>query len=140
MRESVLPADIVSRLKTLGGVLAESCDAIDFAYLFGSASTGRLGPRSDVDVAIHVSPAADPHTARLEAARAATTHLGTEAVDLVLLNTAPLALAGRVLTTRQVILDRQPFQRHLYESIVARMFQDFRIREHRLLAERYSRG
>lgn len=47
---------------------------------------------------------------------------------------------GRVLTTRRVLLDRDPFARHRYESLQARMFQDFRIREHRLLAARQRHG
>jgi hypothetical protein len=77
---------------------------------------------------------------RLEVARAVAKHLGTDAVDVVLLNTAPVSLAGRVLTSRRVVLDRVPFARHRFESLTARLFQDFRIREHRLLARRYTRG
>ena len=58
----------------------------------------------------------------------------------MLLNGAPLSLVGRVLTTRRVLVDRDPFARHRFESVQARMFQDFRIREHRLLAERQTHG
>ena len=138
--KTALPADIEQRLLTLGAALAAACPEIEFAYLFGSASTGRRTRGSDVDVAIYVSDSADAHLVRLEASRVATRHLSTDAVDVVLLNTAPLALAGRTLLTRQVILDRHPFLRHRYESLTARKFQDFRVREHRLLAERYARG
>jgi hypothetical protein len=66
--------------------------------------------------------------------------LGTDAIDVVLLNSAPVSLAGRVLTSRRVLLERDPFARHRYESLHARMFHDFRIREHSLLAEREGRG
>lgn len=133
-------ADVARRLDTLGGALAASCPAIEFAYLFGSATGDRLGPRSDIDLAVHVAPDTDAQLVRLDAARIAAVHLGTDAVDVVLLNTAPIALAGRILGTRCVILDRNPFARHRYESLTARMFQDFRIREHRLLASRYAHG
>jgi hypothetical protein len=51
-----------------------------------------------------------------------------------------VAVAGRVLLSRQVLLDRNPHARHRYESCTARLFQDFRIREHRLLAERRAHG
>lgn len=139
-RPSPPPADLSRRLGTLDGALAASCPAIDFAYLFGSATGDRLRPESDVDLAIHVAPGADQQLVRLEASSVAAEHLGMDAVDVVLLNTAPLALAGRILNTRRVILDRDPFSRHRYESITARMFHDFRIREHRLLAGRYGRG
>ena len=60
--------------------------------------------------------------------------VGREAIDVVVLNTAPVSLAGRVLTTRRVIVDTDPYARHRYESRTAREFADFRFREHRLLA------
>lgn len=135
-----VPADIERRLETLGEALGNACPAVEFAYLFGSLSKGQMTPRSDIDLAIYVSPDTDLDRNRLEAARTAAHHLGTDAIDLVLLNTAPIAVAGRVLTSRQVLLDRHPFLRHDYESRTARLFQDFRIREHRILSQRYARG
>ena len=135
-----LPADIDRRISGLGDAITAASAEVEFAYLFGSAVAGALGPRSDVDVAIFVAPNADAATARLAVARAAARHLGTDAVDVVLLNTAPISLAGRVLTHRRVLVDRVPFARHRYESARARMFQDFRIREHRLLATRRLHG
>lgn len=134
------PNDIEARLAGLGDALAGVSEDIDFAYLFGSTADGRATSRSDVDFAVYVSGAGDHDAVRLDVARAAAKQLGTDAVDVVLLNTAPISLAGRVLTTRRVILDRRPFVRHQYESLVARMFQDFRVREHRLLTQRYAHG
>ena len=138
--KATIPADIALRLDSLGPALATACPAIEFAYLFGSAGAGRTTPRSDIDLAIYVAESADLHGVRLETSRVAARHLQTDAIDVVPLNTAPVALAGRVLTSRRVIVDRRPFVRHRYESHTARLFQDFRIREHRLLAARYARG
>ena len=135
-----LPGDLDRRLSGLGDAIAAASDDVVFAYLFGSAATGALTPRSDVDVAVFTGPATDPHAVRLAVIRACTRHLGTDALDVVMLNTAPISLAGRVLTTRQVLLDRDPHVRHRYESLHARMFHDFRIREHRFLALRDARG
>ena len=129
-----LPPDLDRRLDGLSDVIAAASADVTFAYLFGSAATGARRPGSDVDVAVCVAPGADAHAARLAVARACARHLGTDAVDVVLLNAAPISLAGRVLTTRRVLLDRDPFARHQYESLHLRMFHDFRIREHRLLA------
>ena len=137
---SAVPLDIDQRLKTLGDTLERLCPDVEFAYLFGSRGRDCATPRSDIDLAIYVSPAADEGDVRLEAARAGAAHLGTDAIDMIALNTAPIALAGRVLSSRRVLLDRDPFLRHRYESSTARLFQDFRIREHRLLTERYSHG
>jgi predicted nucleotidyltransferase len=138
IREQPLPPDIRERLGTLGQAL-ERCPSVVFAYLFGGAAAGRLTPLSDVDVAVYLDPRADPIAARLAATQAAVRHLATDEVDLVVLNAAPIALVGRVLTGRRVILDRDPFLRHRFESLRAREFADFRVFERRLL-ERRARG
>ena len=135
-----LPPDLDARLSGLGDAIAGACPEVLWVYVFGSTATGRLRPRSDVDLAVFVQPAGDSHTVRLAAARAAARHLGTDAIDVVLLNRAPVSLAGRVLLTRRVLLDRDPFARHRYESRTLRLFHDFRIREHRLLARRERHG
>jgi len=135
-----LPPDLDARLEGLGEAIAASSPDIQFAYLFGSAATGTLTPRSDIDVAIYVSPGADAHAIRLTVTRAAARQLATDGVDVVLLNTAPLSLAGRVLGSRRVIVERDPHARHSYESVTLRKFHDFRIREHRILEERGAHG
>jgi predicted nucleotidyltransferase len=138
-RNGPLPSGIEDRLKTLGQALA-SCPAVVFAYLFGGAATSRLTPLSDVDVAVYLEDGADPLDARLDALGITSRHLGTDEVDLVVLNTAPTALAGRILQSRRVIVDREPFRRHLFESRALRQFLDFRVVERRLLARKFGRG
>ena len=135
-----LPPDLDRRLATLGDAIGAASPDVVFAYLFGSAATAALTPRSDVDVAILAARGTDGLGLRLTVARACARHLGTDAFDVVLLNGAPLSLVGRILTSRRVLLDRDPFARHRYESLHARMFHDFRLREHRLLAQRDARG
>ena len=135
-----LPLDLERRLDDLGDAIAAVSDEVGFAYVFGSAAAGSTRRCSDVDVAIWVEPGADAHRLRLDVARACARHLGTDAIDVVVLNDAPIALAGRVLGTRRVVVDRDAFARHRYESLHVRMFHDFRVREHRLLAERDRRG
>lgn len=68
-----------------------------FAYLFGGAAAGRLRPLSDVDVAVYLDEAVAAIEGRLEAVGVATANLGTDEVDLVVLNTAPTTLVGRIL-------------------------------------------
>ncbi|MBI4543445.1 MAG: nucleotidyltransferase domain-containing protein [Gemmatimonadetes bacterium] len=84
------------RLKTLGQAL-EGCSGVVFAYLFGGAVGGRIRPLSDLDVAVYLDETVAPMDGRLEAMGVATAHLGTDEVDLVVLNTAPTALVGRIL-------------------------------------------
>lgn len=127
-------------VESLRGLLEREFPAVVFAYLFGSMATGQANPRSDIDIAVYLVESVDRFETRLEIASRVSLYLGMDRVDVVVLNDAPLSLAGRILQTRQVLLDRDPFLRHRYESITARMFHDFRIREHRILAERAARG
>ena len=139
IHKSPLPKDIELRLRTLGQAL-ERCSGVIFAYVFGGAAAGRPRPLSDVDVAVYLEETLDPAERRLEILGAVTRHLGTDEVDLVVLNTAPVSVTGRILRTRRVICDRDPFRRHRFESVALREFFDFRLFEHRLLARRYGHG
>jgi predicted nucleotidyltransferase len=138
-RGSPLPAEIEHRLATLGAVL-EREPAVRFAYLFGGAGRGDLRPLSDVDVAVYLDDAVDPVQARLDLIGVVTKHLGTDEVDLIILNRAPTALLGRILQSRRVISDKDPFLRHRFESLELRKFLDFRIFEQRFLDRRFARG
>ncbi len=138
IRRKPLPPDVRERLESLGPALGR-CRGVVFAYLFGSAARGELGPLSDVDVAVYLEPGADPSEGLLEAIGSATDHLGTDEVDVVLLNTAPTALIGRCLLSRRVLVDHDPFLRQRFESAELRKFFDFRVLEARALG-RSQRG
>jgi uncharacterized protein len=136
VREVPLPAGTVAALATLGDAL-EQDGRIVFAYLFGSAARGRLTPLSDVDVAVFIEDSSDAAGTRLEILDAVSRHLRTDRVDVVILNRASTAVAGRVLLDRRVLVDRKPGLRHQYESLTLRMFHDFRRLEHAILKERF---
>lgn len=137
--DRMLPVDVERRLETLGATL-EGRPEIRFAYVFGSAGRGKLRPLSDVDVAVYLDDAVDPIRTRLELIAIVAKHLGTDAVDVVVLNRAPTALVGRILQSRRVVTERDPFLRHRFESNASRQFMDFRIFERRLLTTRFARG
>jgi predicted nucleotidyltransferase len=126
---------IRTRLRTLPTLL-EGRDEVVFAYLFGSAARGELRATSDVDVAVFLADDVDPLTARADLIAAVTQHLGTDRVDLVLLDRLPTAVLGRVLLDRIVLCDKDPFRRHEFESLALRQFHDFRIFERKLLERR----
>ena len=138
-RGAPLPVEIEHRVATLGTLL-DVQPAVRFAYVFGGAGRGDLRPLSDIDVAVYLDDAVDPVHARLELIRVLTQHLGTDEVDLVILNHAPTALRGRILQSRRVLVDKEPFLRHRFESLALRTFLDFRIFERRFLDARFARG
>ena len=138
-RNAPLPVDIERRLDTLGAALEQN-PAVRFAYVFGGAGRRELRPLSDVDVAVYLDDAVDPVRTRLDLIGVVTKHLGTDELDLVVLNRAPTALVGRILQSRRVITENDAFLRHRFESLALRKFLDFRIFERRLLDACFARG
>ena len=111
---------------------------IIFAYLFGGLLRERQNFLSDVDIALFAKEINELDYLDLFGTIADT--LETEEVDLVILNNAPLSLTGRILGNRKVLIDKDPFLRHRYESLVLREFFDFTIKERDILQRRYGIG
>lgn len=135
-REYPLPFDINARLQQARQAL-EKDPRVVFVYLFGSFSRGRPTPLSDIDIAIYLDRGADVFSAKLDLIGFLMQTLATDEVDIVILNEAPLSLAGRIQQTAQVLVDKDPSQRFAYESLIRRQFADFAIRERAMLFERF---
>lgn len=108
--------------------------------MFGSVARGDASPLSDIDFAVYLAPAAKMAKAKVELLGALMDILRTEEIDLVILNSAPISLRGRILKDRRTIADRNPFLRHRYESLTMREFFDFSVRERAILEGRYLHG
>jgi hypothetical protein len=134
-----LPADILTRLERVRELLADYPRVI-FAYLFGGLARGGPKPLSDVDIAVYLEDTADFMSTKLELIGLITTTLATDELDLVILNQAPLSLAGRIQQTARLLVDKEPFRRHRYESLIRRQFADFQIYERTLLNRRFGLG
>jgi predicted nucleotidyltransferase len=89
--------------------LLEPRDEILEAYLFGSTSTGSAQAHSDLDVAVYLRdarPAASPFGYAADLGATLMRGLGTDRVDVVVLNEAPPLLYHRVLRDGVRILSR----------------------------------
>lgn len=131
-----LPADLNERLAVAQRKLAGDRHVL-FAYVFGGVGRGRVTPLSDVDIAVYLDDTADASVARLELLGTLTKILGSDAVDLVVLNNAPLSLSGRIQHSARVLVDHDPERRYEYESLTRRMFCDFQFVERKILHRRY---
>ena len=93
----------------LAEALASRAEVLE-AYLFGSHALGRAQPHSDVDIAVYVDPRTLTEADGYGYAADLTAHLmqalGTNAVDLVVLNRAPPLLYHRVLRDGRRVLAR----------------------------------
>lgn len=96
------------------------------AYLFGSRAAGRPRADSDTDVALLLEHALTPADRRglLRRLADAFEPAAHTAVDLVVLDDAPLPLRGRVLRDAVVLWSADEPRRVRYESLTRRMAAD----------------
>ena len=113
---------------------------IIFGYLFGGFGRGKRLPLSDVDVAVYFKESSDLPEKKMEILGALIDILQTDEIDLVVLNHAPLPLRMRILEGKKVVVDREPFRRHHYESLTMREYFDFSILEKQILSRRFLGG
>jgi len=79
-------------------------------YLFGSFAAGMQTPLSDIDLAIildHNLPPSRYFKKKLDLLAIVTSLLKTDAVDLVILNQAPLALSYQVLGKGRLVYEKK---------------------------------
>lgn len=96
------------------------------AYLFGSVASGKQGPLSDIDIALLFSDVSAPRetVGRLQDDLCRILH--TDAVDLVLLNEAPDALAYRVIQKGVCVHSADDRLRAGYATRVIMRYLDFK--------------
>ncbi len=75
----------------------------------GSAAREEQNSLSDIDIAVYLREDCDPAEAKLDLIGKFMERLGRGRFDLVILNTAPLPLAARVIRCRKVLAERDPF-------------------------------
>jgi uncharacterized protein len=137
IRFKKVPEDIRQRIDLLTDLFKEDSNIV-FAYLFGGLVRDKRKPLSDVDLGIYVKNIKG--LSYLSLFGKISQILGTDEIDLVILNSAPISFAGRILQKRKILIDKDPFLRHQYESRILREFFDFTIKEKEILHGRYGIG
>jgi predicted nucleotidyltransferase len=95
------------------------------AYLFGSRASGDIGPLSDYDFGVLLDHGSDIPIYRDELMHILMTHLGTEHVDVVILNEAPIELAYAVIAQGITLYQRDLATRVEYEATVMGLYGDY---------------
>ena len=97
-------------------------------YCFGSYADGRVGPLSDVDLAVLLDrevPRDQYFSKRLSLHALAAHLLRTDEIDLVILNSAPPLLVHRVVKGGKLLYQRDPAKRIAFEVQAIRRYLDF---------------
>ena len=124
--EHPLSAEIDERIRRLAGAWARDAD-VAAVYLFGSRARGNAASRSDVDLAVVLRDDLDPGTRwrkRLDLIGDASHQLGTDAVDVIVLEDAPIVLGHRVLAHGQLLCEPLPACRVRVAERIMRQYLD----------------
>jgi len=124
--ERPMPEDLADRIDALARAWSGDPD-LAAIYLFGSRAGGRGGPRSDVDLAVVLREELDAAVRwrkRLTLLSDACRRLGTDAVDLVVLEDAPATLGHRVLKGGRLLGDPLPQRRADVAERILRCYLD----------------
>ncbi|MGE5281055.1 MAG: type VII toxin-antitoxin system MntA family adenylyltransferase antitoxin [Chloroflexota bacterium] len=84
------------------------------AMLIGSQARGNVGPLSDVDIAVWHDRSLDPRgrlDLQLKLADEAGRALGTDEIDIVMLNRVPPLLRHRAVRDARLLVERDPVAR-----------------------------
>lgn len=109
---SMEPADVSQLIEEARAILKQS--GAVFGYLHGSRVTGSGQKNSDIDLAAFFG---------VEPPQAYDILLPPH-VDLVVLDTAPLELAGRVAATGQLLFEEDPAARVRWEATTRKIYFD----------------
>ena len=136
---SRLPENVLQLLPEAVDYL-RSHPQILFAYLFGGLARGKPQPLSDVDIAVYLKQDSNFAECKLDILGQLMDILDTDEIDLVILNTADISLVMNIIKSKEIIVDKNPFERHLFESLMMRKYFDFSFKELNQLRRRYLHG
>ena len=111
---------------------------VKLAYLFGSVVEEKTGGLSDVDVGVYLDDSLtgeERFKLQLELIAGLTSLLGTEKIDLIVMNDAPTALNFEIIKSNRLLLTRSGFDRVKFEHRVISRYLDRRYYDERSAEE-----
>ena len=108
IKDKKLPENILVILPKVNNFL-ENYSKVVFAYLFASLAKGKVDPLSDIDVALYLKKGTNFVREKMVILKNLIDIFGTEEIDLIILNTAPLTLKARIVSAKKVLVDKVHF-------------------------------
>lgn len=113
------------KLKAIFDDFAADLGDVLLAYLFGSRIDNTVGPLSDYDFGVFCDHTADQTTLRARLYHSLANELGTEAVDVIILNNAPIELAFSIVSYGHLLYERDVKTRVDYEARIMGLYFDY---------------
>jgi predicted nucleotidyltransferase len=105
--------------------LVSDVGSIHLVYLFGSRIDGEIGPLSDYDFAVVLAQESDLLATQTKLMHQLSVALGTDKVDVIVLNRAPIELAYAVIAQGTRLYERSVEDRVEYEAKVLGLYGDY---------------
>jgi len=121
-------AELQHRLRQIRKTFSQDPD-IDVLYLFGSYATGTSTPLSDLDFAVLFSPHVIEHEyfqKRLQLITDLMSLTRVDAVELIVLNKAPLVVSYKAIAPHEIVIDNNSRRRIRFEVRVMQRYLDLR--------------
>ena len=123
-----LPSDIETKIPKLLDRISKESEIVAL-YAFGSLASGDLNPLSDLDFGILVSGKLDKQKrfdAHLDLIGTFNQVLGTDEVDLVQMNDAPMHFSYNIIKSGKLIYCRDKTQLAEFTEKTIKLYLDFR--------------
>lgn len=133
MKKKKLSDNRKSILQNISGYLEKTRKEIYAVYAFGSFVSKK--EYSDIDLAVLLNIETDDSFSYESDLEIELEGIVGSAIDLRILNNAPLSFCYTVIKTGKVILDKIPYSRFDFESRIIRQYLDFSYFQRRYLSE-----
>lgn len=95
---------------------------------------------SDVDIAVYLTEEMTCDQAKSEIVEKLADILLTDEIDVIILNRSSLPLSMNVIKRNRLLVDKMPFLRHAYQSLMMRKYFDYHYLESNILKRRFYDG
>lgn len=125
IRKPVDFTNFTEKMNKFSSSLSQYGSDLIAVYLFGSSARGEIKPLSDIDLAILLADNVINYQIETKILIDAMHILGTEEIDLITLNAAPLHIQFGVLRNKKVVYNSDTEKRIDFENRVIMEYLDF---------------
>ncbi|MCK4815667.1 nucleotidyltransferase domain-containing protein [bacterium] len=101
-------------------------EEVVFAYVFGSVTSGRLHPQSDVDIGVYLREPPGSLDDKLAFIRKVSAVFNRD-VDVIFLNDADIIITMQILTNGELLVNNDPERLVLFKASKVGEYADFKI-------------
>lgn len=120
------PVSMMNKEKIKSELIQILGEEVVFAYVFGSVTSGRLHPQSDVDIGVYLREPPGSLDDKLAFIRKVSAVFNRD-VDVIFLNDADIIITMQILTNGELLVNNDPERLVLFKASKVGEYADFKI-------------